>query len=174
MGQPECPSTCICRDSNSDLCLTAPRRGLKNTVVGSYQGFLGFYLVVIERNGATEVHLGRCRKIDLHVAIVHRQHIVQAPVGKNQCVAVPLEQIQLLRSIACPETHTLFLDVLRVCKNKLLFAPCKQLLRRVFNSELVANSYLHRLTHASRETHIMRISLSSSCLTPFAAKLLSV
>ena len=174
MGQPECPSTCICRNSNSDLRLTAPRRGLKNTVVGSYQGFLGFYLVIIERNSATEVHLGRCRKIDLHVAIIHRQHIVQAPVGKNQCIAVPLEQIQLLRSIAGPETHTFFLDVFGIRKDELLLAPCDHLFGRVLNAKLITNSYLHRLTHASREIHIMRISLSLSCLTPFAAKLLSV
>ena len=31
---------------------------------------------------------------------------------------------------------------------KLLLAPCKQLLRRVFNSELIANSYLHWDTHS--------------------------
>ena len=150
MGQPECPSTCICRNSNSDLCLTAPRRGLKNTVVGSYQGFLGFHLVVIERNGATEVHLGRCGKIDLHVAIVHRQHIIQTTIGKNQCVTVPLEQVQLLRGVADPKVHTDFLSVLRIRKDKLLLAPCKQLLRRVLNSELIANSYLHWDTHSPR------------------------
>ena len=162
MGQPECPSTCICRNSNSDLCLTAPRRGLKNTVVGSYQGFLGFHLVVIERNSATEVHLGRCGKIDLHVTIIHRQHIIQTTIGKNQCITVPLEQVQLLRGVADPKVHTNFLGVLRIGKDKLLLAPCKQLLRRVFNSELIANSYLHWDTHSPSVIPYRLISLADS------------